>query len=86
MKKRFKRKLASTFIFSLVVAFLLIIHGVFFDLDVSQIRRISVEGFLFTFVLVFVGLIILEKIFTLEEDEDIILIKRRLNNLERKKR
>ena len=83
MKKRFKKKLLSTFIFSVVSAVLMIIHGVFFNLDFEQIKRLSVEGFIFTFVLVFVGLIVLEKIFTLEEDEEILSIKRRVSKLER---
>ena len=55
----------------------------FFDLDFEQIKRLTFEGFIFTFILVFIGLIVLEKIFTLEEDEEIIGIKRRLNKLEK---
>jgi len=62
----------------------LIVHGVFFDLDIEQIQRLTVEGFIFTFILVFIGLVVLERIFTLEEDEEIIRIKRRLNKIERK--
>ncbi len=85
MKKRFQKKLLYTFLFSLVSALLLIIHGVFFDLDFSQIQRLSLEGFIFTFILVFVGLLILEKIFTLSEDEEILSLKKRVGRLEKKK-
>jgi len=85
MKKIFKRKLLSTFIFSLVASILLIIHGLFFDLDTSQIQRLTVEGFVITFILTFIGLIILERIFDLEEHEEIIKIKNRLSKLEKKK-
>ena len=84
MKKRFKGKLLATLIFSLVGAILLIIHGVFFDLDFSQIKRLTLEGFVITFVLTFVGLIILEKIFSLEEEEEILEIKKRLSKIENK--
>jgi len=63
----------------------MIVHGIFLDLDFSQIKRLSLEGFIFTFVLVFIGLLILEKIFNLEEDKEIIKIKKRLNKLEKKK-
>jgi len=84
MDKRFKGKLASTFVFSIVASVLMIVHGLFFDLDFSQIKRLSFEGFLFTFVLVFVGLVILEKIFTIEEDVEIFKIKKRLLKLEKK--
>ncbi|MBT7251286.1 hypothetical protein HN876_00015 [archaeon] len=85
MKKRFEKKLFYTFLFSLVSALLLIIHGVFLDLDFSQIQRLSLEGFIFTFILVFVGLLILEKIFTLSEDEEILNLKKRVKKLEGKK-
>jgi putative Mn2+ efflux pump MntP len=85
MKKRFQRKILSTFAFSIVVSVLMIVHGIFLDLDFSQIKRLSLEGFIFTFVLVFIGLLILEKIFNLEEDKEIIKIKKRLNKLEKKK-
>ena len=84
MKKRFRRKLIATIVFSAVVSVLLIIHGIFLDLDFSQIRRLSVEGYLFTFVLVFVGLIILEWIFNIEEDAEIVALKKRIRKLERK--
>ena len=83
MKKRFERKLLATFAFSVAAAILLIIHGVFFDLEIEQIKRLTFEGFLLTFVLTFVALLILEKIFTLEEDEEIVEIKRRLNKIEK---
>ena len=86
MKRVFRRKLLFTLIFSLVASVLLIIHGIFFDLDFSQIGRLTLEGFLFTFVLSFVALLILERIFTLEEHEEIIKIKKRLKKLEKKKR
>lgn len=85
MKNIFKRKLLSTFIFSFIASVLLIIHGVFFDLDLSSIKRLTIEGFLFTFVLTFIGLIILERIFSLEEHEEIVKIKSRLNQLENKR-
>jgi len=85
MKRRFRKKLVATVIFSVVATVLMIVHGLFFDLDFSQIRRLSVEGFLFTFVLVFVGLIILEKIFNIEEDAEIVALKKRVGKLERKR-
>jgi len=85
MKKRFRKKLFATFIFSVVASVMMIVHGLFFDLDVSQIKRLSVEGFLFTFVLVFVGLVILERIFNIEEDAEIVGIKKRLGKIERRK-
>ncbi|HKZ33812.1 MAG TPA: hypothetical protein VJ142_01065 [Candidatus Nanoarchaeia archaeon] len=86
MKNRFKQKLLATVVFSVIAAVLLIIHGVFFNLDFEQIRRLSLEGFAFTFVLVFIGLIVLERIFTLEEDAEILSLKKRLSKLEKPKK
>ena len=85
MKRRFRKKIVATVIFSVVASLLMIVHGMFFDLDFSEIRRLSVEGFLFTFVLVFVGLIILEKVFNIEEDAEIVGLKKRVRKLERKR-
>ncbi len=83
MKRRFEKKIFATIIFSVVASALMIVHGLFFDLDVSQIKRLSIEGFLFTFVLVFVGLVILEKIFNIEEDSEIVGIKKRIGKIEK---
>ena len=58
MKRRFDKKLLATLVFSVVAAALLIIHGVFFDLKLEEIQRLTVEGFIFTFILVFIGLIV----------------------------
>ena len=85
MVKKLKKELIGTLIFSLTASIALIIHGIFFDLDFSQIKRLSIGGFFFTFVLTFLGLIILERIFTFEENQEIIKIKNRLNKLEKKK-
>ncbi len=85
MKRIFKSKLLSTFIFSLIASVLLIIHGLFFDLDLSQIQRLTIEGFIVTFVLTFTALVIFERIFSLEEHEEIIKIKTRLGKLEGKR-
>ncbi len=85
MKRRFRKKLFATLIFSVIASAMMIVHGLFFDLDFSQIKRLSVEGFLFTFVFVFIGLIILERIFNIEEDAEIVGIKRKLRRIEKKR-
>ncbi len=85
MAKKLKKELIGTLMFSLAASIALIIHGIFFDLDFSQIKRLSIGGFIFTFVLTFLGLRLLERIFTLDENEAISEIKTRLNKLEKKK-
>lgn len=86
MKKRFNKKLWATLIFSIVTAVILIVHGIFLDLDPSQIERLTIKGFVITFVMTLIALLILEKIFTLEEDEEIMDLKKRVSRLEHKKR
>lgn len=85
VKKVFRRKIFATLLFSFVGAIVLIVHGVFFDLDLTQIKRLTLAGFITTFVLSFVGLLILEKIFTLEEDYEIVKLKERVSKLERRR-
>jgi hypothetical protein len=82
--KFFKKKIRATFLFSIIVSLLAIVHGLFFDLDTTQLQRLTLEGFLLTFVLVFSGLLILEWIFDIGEQEEIKKLKRRISRLEKK--
>lgn len=84
-KKVVKRKLLATFIFSLISAIGLIIHGVFFDLNFKEIERLTIGGFTLTFILVFFTLLILEKIFDLENHEEFIELEKRVSKLEKKR-
>jgi amino acid transporter len=79
-----KRKLLATFIFSLVASIGLIIHGVFFDLDFTQIERLTIGGFILTFILVFCTLLIMEKIFDLENHQEFKELENRVSKLEAK--
>jgi amino acid transporter len=79
------RKLLATLIFSLISTIGLIIHGVFFDLDFKQIERLTIGGFSFTFILVFCTLLILEKIFDLENHKEFIELEQRVAKLEKKR-
>ncbi len=81
-----KRKLLATLIFSLISTIGLIIHGVFFDLDFTQIERLTIGGFIFTFILVFCTMLILEKIFDLENHEEFKELEARVQNLENRKK
>ena len=85
MKNILKRKLLATLLFSIISTIGLIIHGVFFDLDFRQLERLTLGGFLFTFILVFITLLILEKIFDLENHEEFIEIEKRVSKLEKKR-
>ncbi len=59
------KQLLLTAVVSLIASFLLITHGVFLDLDISQFARLSKGGFIITSILVFIGLLIIEYLFDL---------------------
>jgi hypothetical protein len=85
MEKRFQRKILSTFAFSVVASIAMGIYRILLDLHFFRAKGPSLEGFVLTFVLVFLGLLILEKIFNLGKDKEILRIKERLAKLEEKK-
>lgn len=81
-----KRKIIATLIFSVFASIAAIIHGVFIDSDISQIKRLSIEGFVLTFLIVFPGLLFLEWIFDLENKEEFKILERRVKKLEKNRR
>ncbi len=82
--KAVKRKIFATFIFSFFASVGGIIHGIFFDLDFAQIKRLSFEGFILTFIIIFPALLLLEWIFDLENHAEFKQIEKRISRLEMK--
>lgn len=80
-----KKQILILFIFAILVSIACIIHGIFFDLEWNEIGRLTLKGFIFTLVIVFPGLIILERIFDLNNKEKFKEIEKRLEKLEKKK-
>lgn len=81
--KSVKRKLLATLIFSLLSSIGLIIHGIFLDADIAQLKRLSYEGFILTFLVVFPSLLLLEWIFDLKNHEEFKILERRISKLEK---
>jgi len=78
MKKHFvKKQILILFVFSVLVSAASIIHGVFFDLDFSQIQRLTLEGFILTLIVIFPAILFLEWVFDLNNEK-------RFDSLERK--
>jgi hypothetical protein len=84
--KSIKRKIIATLVFSILASSGAIIHGIFLDLDFSQIQRLSLDGFLVTFLVVFPSLLLLEWIFDLENHEEFKILEKRISKIEKKKR
>jgi len=82
--KTIKKQLITLVIFSILVSIGAIIHGLFFDLDVDEIKRLTIEGIVITFLVVFPGILILEKIFDINNQKELVRVNKRINNLESK--
>ena len=61
-----------------------IVHGVFFDLELSQIRRLSVLGVIFTTFIVFPAILFFEYIFDWNNNEEMRHLRERIERLEKK--
>ena len=84
--KSVKRKILATLVFSILASIGAIIHGIFLDLDFSQIQRLSLEGFFVTLLVVFPSLLLLEWIFDLENHEEFKIVEKRVSALEKRKK
>lgn len=82
-RKLIKRKLLATLLFSFAATAPLIAHGYFFDLDRNAFARVTIGGFIVTFVLAFIILLTLEKIFDLENHEEFKELEKRVKRLEK---
>jgi len=79
------KQVVILFVLSVLIAVASIIHGIFFDLDFAQIQRLTLMGFIFTLIVIFPALILIEWIFDMNNRKEYEEINRRLNKLERKK-
>ena len=60
-----KKQVLTLFVLSVVGAAGGIVHGIFFDLDMSQMGRLSLFGIVFTTLIVFPAILLLEWLFDL---------------------
>jgi len=77
-----KKQILILFIVSILGAAGGIVHGVFFDLDWSQIGRLSFFGVIFTTFIVFPAILLFEYIFDLNNKQEIRQLKQRIEQLE----
>ena len=73
-----KKQVLILFIFSILVVIASIIHGIFMDLDFTQIKRLTIEGFVLTLFVVFPAILFLEWVFDLNNKEELDKIKKKL--------
>lgn len=83
--KFLKRQVLVIFIFSIMAAIAGIIHGIFFDLDWEQIRRLTFEGIVITIIVFFPSILFLEWVFDLNNKKKINELETRIRKLEKRK-
>jgi len=59
-----------------------IVHGIYFDLDFSQMKRLSLLGVVFTTLIIFPALLFFEYLFDWNNKEEMRLLKERVERLE----
>lgn len=80
-----KKQVLILLVFSALVSVGAIIHGIFFDLAFEEIRRLTLSGLIFTFVIVFPGVIFLEWVFDINNRVEMEKLERRILKLEKRK-
>lgn len=79
-----KKQFIIFLVFSFFISILAIIHGIFFDLDFSQIKRLTIEGIIVTFILILPLIIFIEWVFDLNNKKKFEEIEKRLRKVEKK--
>jgi heme/copper-type cytochrome/quinol oxidase subunit 4 len=69
---------------SILAAIATIIHGVFIDLDITQIKRLTLESFIITLIVAIPAILILEWVFDINNKIKLDDIEKRLKKLEKK--
>lgn len=73
-----KTQVLILFVFSVLISIVAIIHGIFMDLDVSQIRRLTIEGLILTVLVIFPAILFLEWIFDINNKKKFDEIEKKL--------
>jgi hypothetical protein len=80
-----KKQILIILIISILIAITGIIHGIFFDLDWMQIKRLTFEGFILTLIVIFPAILFLEWVFDINNRKKFDELEKKLMKLERKK-
>jgi len=78
-----KKQILILFIFSVLLAIAAIIHGIFLDLDLAQIKRLTFEGFILTLFVIFPSILFLEWIFDINNKKRFDEIDKKIKKLKK---
>ncbi|MCK4997377.1 hypothetical protein KAS08_03655 [Candidatus Pacearchaeota archaeon] len=84
--KLIKKQLLILFVFSIAISAGMIIHGIFFDLDFEQIKRLTFQGLIFTLILIFPTVLFLEWIFDINNKKKYNELEQRIIKLEKRRK
>jgi len=84
--KLLKKQILILFVFSFLVSIASIVHGIFFDLQFEQIKRLTIEGLIFTLIVIFPAIIFLEWVFDINNKKNYNELNQRLIKLEKKRK
>ncbi len=77
------RQVLILFILSVLISIASIIHGIFFDLDFEQIKRLTLEGLVLTLFIIFPAILFLEWVFDINNRNRFEKMEKRLKKLEK---
>jgi len=72
-----KKQILILLVFSVLISVASIIHGIYMDLDLMQIKRLTMEGLILTIFVVFPAILFLEWVFDMNN-------RKKFDELERK--
>jgi hypothetical protein len=78
-----KKQILILFVFAILLSVGAIIHGIFFDLDFSQIKRLTFEGLLLTLFVVFPAILFLEWVFDINNKKKFDELEKKINKLKK---
>lgn len=70
--------------FSLLISILAIAHGLFFDLDITQIKRLTFAGIVITMFITLLMLFFLEWVFDLDNEVKIEKLCKEIEDIKKK--
>jgi len=73
-----KKQVLILFVFSILISIASIIHGLYMDLDFTQIKRLTIEGLILTILIVFPAILFLEWIFDINNKKKFDEIEKKL--------
>jgi len=71
-------RMSFLFVFSIFISIAAIIHGIYMDLNITPIKRLTLERFILTLLVIFSAILFLEWIFDINNKKKFDELERRL--------